>query len=597
MVKGRRAADRRREREGDAQEAFDDDDPLAETNVNFTPDYSVVATPPEAEEPVELSASHLSASRTDLNRTRVVKLPLKVRHGGRLTVLAGPDAGQRSRLRQSPARLGRFRECEFPLSDPKVSRVHALLNFDPEEEMWTLQDQGSTSGTLVRGEPVEGETRLRHGDVIEVGESILRFTWSEELPEIVQVEHTRTEDIRAARVEVAKEVAKEELKKKSEKVWGSGQTQLLLATVGAVLVLALGGALAWGIVHWTGTDTEQRDEQVQLLISDIRGFLAELNLSEARARMETALALDPSNKTIQSLLRILESEEAAQRALTQARAAIDEGELEKAASLLKRVPNTSGFSAQRDKFARQIEDVYRRRSLSAVQALVDARDFEAAREKLEAHLAKYPRDKEALALRDRLDALVAQANAHSAGYKRAMRAFAQGDRQRARVIMSGEAKRGARGAERWLGELDRFERALLAGKLALKRKQGERAASELSEAWALVKRLGGSQRTAAGRQVARPYSDALYLRALSKLSAGRRCEAAQLFRKAKGISSSNRKVAAKVRQMEQKAREGLLRAQAARAGQPERAKAIAREHLCYTSASSSLGKQLARLAK
>lgn len=69
--------------------------------------------------------------------------------------------------------LGRSDGCDiaFP-EDTSVSRVHARLDRDGED--WILVDLGSTNGTFVNGQRVV-EARLRAGDVIELGDTRLRF--------------------------------------------------------------------------------------------------------------------------------------------------------------------------------------------------------------------------------------------------------------------------------------------------------------------------------------------------------------------------------------------------------------------------------------
>ncbi len=58
--------------------------------------------------------------------------------------------------------------------DDQVSRVHAeLVRMDAD---WVLCDEGiSHNGTFVNGERVRGRRRLRDGDAITVGESVISF--------------------------------------------------------------------------------------------------------------------------------------------------------------------------------------------------------------------------------------------------------------------------------------------------------------------------------------------------------------------------------------------------------------------------------------
>jgi len=88
-----------------------------------------------------------------------------------LAVIAGPDAGRRYRL-GSRARVGRSGDSDVHLADPQASRLHALI-----QEMdgdYVLTDQGSRNGTFLRGMRLEGPARLRDGDLIKIGNTLLK---------------------------------------------------------------------------------------------------------------------------------------------------------------------------------------------------------------------------------------------------------------------------------------------------------------------------------------------------------------------------------------------------------------------------------------
>jgi pSer/pThr/pTyr-binding forkhead associated (FHA) protein len=71
--------------------------------------------------------------------------------------------------------LGRRSSADVPLSwDSEVSRLHAELVRKGVE--WTLMDDGlSLNGSFVNGQPVRGHRRLRDGDAIRVGATVLVF--------------------------------------------------------------------------------------------------------------------------------------------------------------------------------------------------------------------------------------------------------------------------------------------------------------------------------------------------------------------------------------------------------------------------------------
>ena len=62
--------------------------------------------------------------------------------------------------------VGRVATCDICLADKNTSRQHAAFN--REGMGWSVEDLGSTNGTLVNGNPV-GRVRLRDGDLIVVG--------------------------------------------------------------------------------------------------------------------------------------------------------------------------------------------------------------------------------------------------------------------------------------------------------------------------------------------------------------------------------------------------------------------------------------------
>ncbi len=71
--------------------------------------------------------------------------------------------------------LGRRPEMDLPIPwDPEVSGLHAELHHLAGE--WTIVDDGlSTNGTFVNGQRVAGRVRLRDGDRMRVGRTVLAY--------------------------------------------------------------------------------------------------------------------------------------------------------------------------------------------------------------------------------------------------------------------------------------------------------------------------------------------------------------------------------------------------------------------------------------
>jgi predicted component of type VI protein secretion system len=77
-------------------------------------------------------------------------------HGREVPVLAGTTVGRD--------------DCDVVLSDPEVSRRHAVVAESPEA--FTIEDLGSTNGTWVNGERIAGPEPIRAGDEIRFGNTV-----------------------------------------------------------------------------------------------------------------------------------------------------------------------------------------------------------------------------------------------------------------------------------------------------------------------------------------------------------------------------------------------------------------------------------------
>ena len=95
---------------------------------------------------------------------------------GRLVVLSSPalSPGDLRVLDSEALTIGRSRDNDLPLErDEFSSSRHARVEPRPDG-VW-IEDVGSTNGTLVNGEPLNGPRRLSPGDTIRIGETDLRF--------------------------------------------------------------------------------------------------------------------------------------------------------------------------------------------------------------------------------------------------------------------------------------------------------------------------------------------------------------------------------------------------------------------------------------
>jgi len=69
--------------------------------------------------------------------------------------------------------LGRSPRCRLTIASPQASRRHASIGW--EGAVVVLRDLGSTNGTFVNGERIDGERVLTPGDRIEVGDTVVTF--------------------------------------------------------------------------------------------------------------------------------------------------------------------------------------------------------------------------------------------------------------------------------------------------------------------------------------------------------------------------------------------------------------------------------------
>ncbi len=95
----------------------------------------------------------------------------------KLVVLQGPDKGRTFQTGDESFVLGRSSEQAL-LSDNTISRHHAELQ--KVSGVWLLEDRGSSNGTYLNGVRVTKPTRLKRGDQIRLGSTLLVFAGEEQ---------------------------------------------------------------------------------------------------------------------------------------------------------------------------------------------------------------------------------------------------------------------------------------------------------------------------------------------------------------------------------------------------------------------------------
>lgn len=90
-----------------------------------------------------------------------------------LVLYSGAEPGQRHLLREGTLRLGRAPDCELLLDSPGISRRHAELQVTGDTVH--LRDLGSVNGTHVNDIRVQGSVVLGDGDLLRLGDVLLKF--------------------------------------------------------------------------------------------------------------------------------------------------------------------------------------------------------------------------------------------------------------------------------------------------------------------------------------------------------------------------------------------------------------------------------------
>src|SRR5262249_13487572 len=111
-----------------------------------------------------------------------------------LAIQPADGAKERFPLVKSRVTIGRSRESDIFLPDQWLSRHHAEIR--QRTDGYYVLDLQSKNGTLLNGQPVREERRLREGDVITLGEHSLTFCVDELEDEPPDPEGTRVFSVR-----------------------------------------------------------------------------------------------------------------------------------------------------------------------------------------------------------------------------------------------------------------------------------------------------------------------------------------------------------------------------------------------------------------
>lgn len=90
-------------------------------------------------------------------------IPIKV------AVYRGAEFVGEHRFDREIIKIGRLQSAHLKLEDPKVSRIHAVIEVSSDGQELAIIDMGSSDGTFVNGERISKE-RLKHGDEVRLGD-------------------------------------------------------------------------------------------------------------------------------------------------------------------------------------------------------------------------------------------------------------------------------------------------------------------------------------------------------------------------------------------------------------------------------------------
>lgn len=91
---------------------------------------------------------------------------------GILATISGPP--RRFALRDEQVLIGRSADCTIVLGDDQtISRRHAWLR--KRGDLITIEDAGSTHGTFLNGQRLTGPATVRHNDILQLGQTLLRM--------------------------------------------------------------------------------------------------------------------------------------------------------------------------------------------------------------------------------------------------------------------------------------------------------------------------------------------------------------------------------------------------------------------------------------
>jgi pSer/pThr/pTyr-binding forkhead associated (FHA) protein len=94
--------------------------------------------------------------------------------GAELLIQNGGFEGMRYAIEAEETLIGRNPTTDITLLDEGISREHALITYDAQEDRYAIEDLQSTNGIKVNGKRIRS-AELGHGDELQIGNTLFRF--------------------------------------------------------------------------------------------------------------------------------------------------------------------------------------------------------------------------------------------------------------------------------------------------------------------------------------------------------------------------------------------------------------------------------------
>lgn len=113
-----------------------------------------------------------------------------------LIIVSGDQAGAHFVLGQRTLSIGREPARDIQVTDPKVSRKHALVRHEDGDHV--ISPAKALNGVIINGDAIDNERALKDGDVITLGDTNLQYSLSDN-PDATNMLHHRKDAARENR--------------------------------------------------------------------------------------------------------------------------------------------------------------------------------------------------------------------------------------------------------------------------------------------------------------------------------------------------------------------------------------------------------------